>query len=401
MHLALKSRSIRIMDEQSPARRQSNSFAKSSFAALTVLAACFVLSALGRGLGESFTVFLLPISESFGWDRAQIISVYSLASLSSGLVSPLVGRIFDHFGPRIVYSLGLTVLGAAFLIAAYGQQLWQFQLSLGLCVGLGIASIGIVPNSILLGRWFGPGLPTAIAVIYSAAGAGVLLMLPISQLLIDHLGWRGAYQVFGGVVLLLLVPPLLLPRKRLSAGSPALGKAATADLLDDGWTLRRAIRHHAFWGLFSTFFFTAVGMFSVSVQIVAYLVDAGFSQLQAATAWGFSGVTLLFGMFSITWLEGLIGRRRAGVVQLCAVDRRTRDALVLKGLSQCMAIDRICGLVRQHDRLARTSYLGDCDEAVSWQAGWHHLRDDHGWRWIGLRAGLVQWRFDSRLHRKL
>jgi MFS family permease len=67
-------------------------------------------------------------------------------------------------------------------------------------VGLGIASIGIVPNSILLGRWFGPRLPTAMAVVYSATGAGVLLMLPISQLLIDHLGWRGAYQVFGGVV---------------------------------------------------------------------------------------------------------------------------------------------------------------------------------------------------------
>jgi len=38
--------------------------------ALNVLALCFALSVLGRGLGESFTVFLKPISESFGWDRA-------------------------------------------------------------------------------------------------------------------------------------------------------------------------------------------------------------------------------------------------------------------------------------------------------------------------------------------
>ena len=113
------------------------------------------------------------------------------------------------------------------------------------------------------------------------------------------------------MVLLLLVPLLLLPWKRFAAGSPALGKAAVADLPDDSWTLRRAICHPPFWGLFSTFFFTAVGMFSISAQVVAYLVDAGFSQLQAATAWGFSGVALLFGMFSITWLEGIIGRRRS------------------------------------------------------------------------------------------
>jgi MFS family permease len=298
------------MDDQSGAQRQSSSRGKPGFAALAVLAVCFLLSALSRGLGQSFTVFLLPISETFGWNRGQVISVYSLASFAIALAAPLVGRMFDRFGPRIVYSLGLIVLGGAFLVGAYGQRLWQLQLSLGLCVGLGIAGIGLVPNSTLLGRWFGPRLPAAMAVVYSAGGAGVLMLLPASQLLIDRIGWRGAYQVFGGVILLLLLPLLLLPWKRFSEGS-TLATAAAADPRDDGWTLWRAIRHHAFWGLFATFFFTGVGMFSISAQVVAYLVDAGFSQLQAATAWGFSGVTLLVGMFSIAWLDGIVGRRRS------------------------------------------------------------------------------------------
>ena len=309
--LALEFEVYDHMDDQSAAQRHSKNLGTSSFSAATVLAVCFMLSVLGRGLVESFSVFLIPISETFGWNRGQIISIYSLVSLAGALASPLVGRMFDRFGPRVVYSLGLIVLCGAFLVAAYGQQLWQFHLSLGLGVGLGVASIGTVPSSILLGRWFGPRLPTAMAIVYSGAGAGVLTLLPVSQLLIDDVGWRGAYEVFGGMVLLLLVPLLLLPWKRFSAGSPALGKAAVTDVRDDGWTLRQAIRHHAFWGLFATFFFTAVGMFSISPQVVAYLVDAGFSQLQAATAWGFSGVTLLFGMFSITWLDGIIGRRRS------------------------------------------------------------------------------------------
>jgi hypothetical protein len=67
--------------------------------ALNVLALCFALSVLGRGLGESFTVFLLPISESFGWDCAQVVSVYSLTALAGGLASPLIGRLFDYSGP--------------------------------------------------------------------------------------------------------------------------------------------------------------------------------------------------------------------------------------------------------------------------------------------------------------
>jgi predicted MFS family arabinose efflux permease len=195
------------------------------------------------------------------------------------------------------------------LIASYSHILWQFQFSLGFCVGIGIAFIGNVPNSILLGRWFGPRLPTAMAVVYSATGAGVLILLPASQVLIDHLGWRGAYQVFGGAALFLLLPLLILPWRLFSDGSPHLARPDTADFVDQGWTLLSALRHHAFWALFSTFFFTAIGMYAIAPQVVAYLIDVGFPPLQAATAWGFSGVVLLFGMLGISWLDGIIGRR--------------------------------------------------------------------------------------------
>src|ERR1700732_3422083 len=306
------------MDQSATNQSPPTKPAKPARMALNVLALCFTLSVFGRGLGESFTVFLKPISESFGWDRAQVVSVYSLAALAGGLASPLIGRLFDRSGPRTVYSLGLLLLGGAFLIAAHAQHLWQFQLSLGLCVGIGIAFIGNVPNSILLGRWFGPRLPTAMAVVYSATGAGVLILLPASQLLIEHLGWRDAYQIFGIASLLLLVPLLLLPWRLFSTGAPHLARSAAADVADEGWTLLSAMRHHAFWALFSTFFFTAIGMYAISPQVVAYLIEAGFPPLQAATAWGFSGIVLLFGMLGVSWLDGIIGRRPSGVFR-CAL----------------------------------------------------------------------------------
>jgi predicted MFS family arabinose efflux permease len=277
---------------------------------LTVLGVCFTLSVLGRGLQESFTVFLLPISQSFGWDRAEVVSIYSLIALCVGLAGPLVGRLFDRSGPRTVFLTGIALLGGSLLAAAYAEKLWQFQLALGLCLGFAIACIGNVPNSLLLGRWFGKRLPTAMSVVYSATGAGVLLMLPIAQLLIDHVEWRGAYRIFGFGVLALLVPLLFLPWRSFGAGSPHLEKPQTSEtLIDEGWTLISAMRHHAFWALFGTFFFTAIGMYAISPQVVAYLIDVGFPPLQAATAWGFSGVVLLFGMLGVSWLDGVIGRR--------------------------------------------------------------------------------------------
>ncbi len=109
------------MDQKAPVEETSTKPLKPARVALNVLALCFALSVLGRGLGESFTVFLKPISESFGWDRAQVVSVYSLTWLAGGLTAPLVGRLFDRSGPRIVYSLGLLLLGGAFLVASHAQ----------------------------------------------------------------------------------------------------------------------------------------------------------------------------------------------------------------------------------------------------------------------------------------
>ena len=282
-----------------------------SHLAFLVLGLCFAMSLLGRGAAETFTVFLLPVSTSFGWDRAEVISIYSLAAFATGVASPFVGRLFDRSGPRTIFGLGLFLLGTGFLSAAFTQKLWQLQVCIGLAAGLGSACLGNVTGSLLLSRWFGPRLPSAMAVVYSAAGAGILLLVPLSQILIDHFGWRGAYRILGAVLLGTTALLLLLPWQRLAAGSGGVSPRAHLEGIGERWTLLAAMHYPPFWALFSTFLFTAVGVFALSVQVVAYLIEAGFSPLQAATAWGFSGVLLLLGILAVSWLDALIGRRRA------------------------------------------------------------------------------------------
>ena len=293
------------------------------------------------------------------------------------------------------------LLGGAFLVAAHSHHLWQFQLSLGLCVGTGIAFIGNVPNSILLGRWFGPRLPTAMAVVYSATGAGVLILLPASQILIDHIGWRDAYQVFGIASLLLLVPLLLLPWRLFSTGSPHLAKSAAADFVDEGWTLLSAMRHHAFWALFSTFFFTAIGMYAISPQVVAYLIDAGFPPLQAATAWGFSGIVLLFGMLGVSWLDGIIGRRPSVLFSYAVSILGIVMLWLLQWYPNFWLLIGLCRLFRQHDRLARTAIERNRHEDLSRQTDRHDLRRHFVRQRAGIGVRLLGRRPDPRLDPQL
>src|SRR5262249_16287353 len=130
-----ETRSLQSMDQTTPkdaSRDASRDASKQETLAarappphvsLYVLGLCFLLALLGRGLTESFTVFLKPISQDFGWDRAQVVSVYSMGWLTAGLTAPVVGRVFDRSGPRAVYILGVLLLAAAFLIAAHAQSL--------------------------------------------------------------------------------------------------------------------------------------------------------------------------------------------------------------------------------------------------------------------------------------
>jgi len=331
------------MSEQPPPRPSAPDHGTPRLA-FVVLGLVFLLMTLSRGMGETFTVFLLPISNEFSWDRAQTVSVYSIGALSVGLAAPFVGRLFDHSGPRAVYAIGLILIGAGFSAAAFAQALWQLQISIGLAVGLGGACLGQVTGSLLVSRWFGPRLPTALAVVASSMGAGVLLLVPLAQILVDYTGWRGAYHILGAVMLVIVVPVLFLPWRRIAAGAGHVARSAQTQAADDTWTLGSALRHHAFWSLFCIFFFTGTGMFAISVQVVTYLIEVGFSPLQAATAWGFSGVLLVIGMLTVSWLDGLLGRRRAilvaygltitGILMLWALSRHP-NIWLLAGFLLC------------------------------------------------------------------
>ena len=276
--------------------------------AIYLVVICFAMGLSGRGFLESFVVFLLPLSEDFGWERASAASIYSLGILINGLAGPLVGRYLDLAGPRLVYVTGLSLLGTCFVAAAYTSELWHLQLLVGFGCGLASACLGNVPNAILLGRWFRGRLTLATSIVFSSLGIGIMVILPTTQLLIDALGWRGAYRTMGVAMLILAVPVGLLPWRMFRAGRADLPPdQKTADTA--GYKLVDALRNPAYWGLSAVYFFTGMAMYAITVQIVAYLIEIGFPPLKAAAAWGVSGLLVPVGMVLVGWLDGVIGRR--------------------------------------------------------------------------------------------
>ena len=322
--------------------REASDAAQLQRTALAVLAICFLLNVLGRGIGDTYSVFLKPLEAEFGWSRSSLTSVYSLYLLVGGFAAPFVGMAFDRVGPRWAYSSGLVVLGGAFLLAGSLDRLWQFYLLVGASVGIGVSLTGMVPSSALLSRWFRARLSTALGIAYSGFGVGSVVFVPVAQLLIERIQWDGAYRVLGAILLVAAcIVAFGLPWRRYAAGNPDTHRvdARRGAEGERGWTLHRAIRSRMYWALAQAFFCTSVAMFIILVQLVVFLIDVGFAPLTAATAVGFVGMLSAISVMSSGVLSDRFGVRQTvsasfagtagGTVMLIALEATPSAALLV------------------------------------------------------------------------
>ena len=275
---------------------QNNKILLSVLIPILILIYCLMMTALSRGMGESFGVFLLPLSSHFSWDRASVASIYSFYMVSLGLGSLISGVLFDRYGPKFNYMFGMGLLTIAYGFSGYLNSIWQFYTILSLFGGIGAAMVGVIPAQSLISRWFDKNLGSALSVAYSGQGLGVLILAPISQLSIDKYGWQLSYNYVAIVFLLLFFLALILPWKFIANGSINNPRKAKNGKMSGGISLSEALKTNVFWGFFFIFGFTAIGIFGISLQVVAYLIYIGFSEVEAAFSFGIAGMLSFAGM---------------------------------------------------------------------------------------------------------
>jgi MFS family permease len=276
----------------------------------------FAMNTIGRGVTETFAVFLLPVEAAFGASRSQMLLTYSIYSLVYGLGAPFAGQLVDRAGPRITYALGLSILGCGYMFAGSATSLVVYYLAVGVMGGLGAVCLGMVVASSIMSRWFDRRLGAVTSLPYAALGAGMLFIPPLTQLLLERFFWQQSYFILGAAVLTVLPALLLLPLRRIGEGSAAwqaLRMAGRTGGAGD-WTLREAMATRAFWGLAGAYFATSVASNAVTPQMVAYLVEQGYDRLLAAGAFGMTGAFSAVGIIAMGAISDRIGRRRAAMI---------------------------------------------------------------------------------------
>ncbi|MDH4291720.1 MAG: hypothetical protein OEV56_03840, partial [Dehalococcoidia bacterium] len=67
-----------------------------------VVGAALLIMAIVYGAYNSFGVFFESLLTDFGWTRTTISGALSLSWIMQGVLSIIMGRLTDRFGPRVV-----------------------------------------------------------------------------------------------------------------------------------------------------------------------------------------------------------------------------------------------------------------------------------------------------------
>jgi len=280
---------------------------------LAVTFLCLLTAAAVRSLPG---ILMHPLEAEFGWDRATIGLAVSINVLLFGLAGPLLGRVMDRIGPRVVASAA-TLLIALGAVGTLGMtQPWHMDLLWGLVVGIGSGGATMVMGSTVANRWFSRHRGLALGILGAATSAGQIVFTPTLMQLTLRWGWRGSTLVIAGIVGLLIFPlvAVLLRNRPAEVGlgpygvsGPGVGETP---LPPDPHPMRAAIRTGDFWllaGSFAICGFTTSGL--IQTHLISHGTEHGFSEMTMAAALGVMGAADVVGTIASGWICDRFGAR--------------------------------------------------------------------------------------------
>ncbi|MHB9092700.1 MAG: MFS transporter [Chloroflexota bacterium] len=272
-------------------------------------------------------VFFTPLVQEFGWSRTALSGAFSIAQLEAGLTGPISGLCIDRWGPRRMMFIGITLLGAGFLLLGATQSLVMFYAIFILFLSIG-TSLGISPPlTASVANWFVRRRGMALGIMACGAGFGGFASASLGWLIV-HYGWRASFVIIGVVVLVTGYPSAAVMRHRPEPygqrpdGDPveSKGPAVAFARADDGsFTPGQALRTPAFYFLALMFGSRQMSTAGALVHLPTLMVDRGFSLEEAAMISGLAALASVPGRLICGWFADRVEKRLAYAVCLLFV----------------------------------------------------------------------------------
>jgi predicted MFS family arabinose efflux permease len=267
-------------------------------------------------------LFIEPLSDAFGWSRAQISVGLTITAAAMVFLSPAVGIVIDRWGTRRLAIWGTILTGCS--IASFGLASGTMTNWVLLWIVFAIVSLAVKATvwTAAVSSVFTAGRGVALGVTLSGVAIAQILVPPLSYWLIEAYGWRGAYILLGLVWGAVALVPVVLfmfdahdHRRKLRKDDPG---AEPAPSIVQGMDIREALRSVVLWRIgIATLITMFIGIGAI-VHLVPILTEAGVTRQNAAFLASLAGAAGIVGKLLTGWLmdsrdAGMIGSITLGV----------------------------------------------------------------------------------------
>ena len=244
------------------------------------------------------TVFVLPMSDEFGWNRTQISGATSVGAILGAVAAPVMGSVSDRIGARAILSIGGLMVVVAMVYLSLMQTLLGFYFAFGMAR---LSDQGFVQSVSppAVANWFLKYRGRAMAGLFFATSTGGIILPLLAQTVIQDWGWREAWGVMAVVMAVVGVTPVALivrrqpeaiglqidGRKTAEASAATMKTRVTYEQL---WTVSEALRTPTYWLILAAVFTTGIGSTGIGLHMVPYLVQQGIGSTAAVGSVSFS-----------------------------------------------------------------------------------------------------------------
>ena len=249
------------------------------------------------------------ILEDMGWDRSTLAYAVTAGTWASGLLTPLVGRLADRYGPRGLMPVAILIVGVSFFALAGISAVWQFYAAYIIARTIAHPNIiGVVPRTVAV-NFFQRRRNFALGLTSMARPVGGAINIQVISLISRGFSWRVAYRVLGIFALALAVPLFVVMRRRPEdiglqpdgdtrplkgelprprAAGPEIQGASAPKQRE--WRVGEAVFTSTFWLIVVVESLGILTEGAVAFQVVPYLTDSGLSYAVAAGALSLSAL---------------------------------------------------------------------------------------------------------------
>ncbi|MEH7272145.1 MFS transporter [Neobacillus vireti] len=264
------------------------------------------------GIRGTFGTYVTPWEESFSVNRLWV-SIVSFTSLFIyGISIAIAGRLVDRIGPRKVLTYSMVLMSFCLLGSYFATNIWHIVILYGLIGSVGFGFASNITVSVAIVRWFKEKKGLMISIVVVGMAAGPMVYTPLNILLIEKMGWKWLFVLYGSVYALLLIPLFALFFKDHPVQNAVIerNKSMQNEKIK-GESIFSIFRYPITWVICMTYFicgFTDVGL--VYTHMVPLGEGKGYSRILVGNAMMVYGIANIVGTIIVGYISDKFNNKK-------------------------------------------------------------------------------------------